>query len=115
MSQTIKTMKSFGTFSTTSTGMSFTITKPLEELTKMEMTAFKNYAPIAWGHVSVLGKIFQGGIIALNVGFIVWVTLVNWSTVVTLVQNWTNKHPAVQVIDDVLRKLDDLEKHFKNE
>ena len=108
MSQTIKTMKSFGTFSTTSTGMSFTITKPLEELTKMEMTAFKNYAPIAWGHVSVLGKIFQGGIIALNVGFIVW-------DIVTLVQNWTNKHPAVQVIDDVLRKLDDIEKHFKNE
>jgi hypothetical protein len=35
--------------------------------------------------------------------------------IVSLVQDWTNNHPAVEVIDDVLRKLDDIEKHFNDE
>jgi hypothetical protein len=72
------------------------------------MTAFKNYSPIALGQTNVLCKIFQGGFIALNVGFIVW-------DIVSLVQGWTNNHPAVELIDDVLCKLNDIEKHFKDE
>jgi uncharacterized protein YoxC len=108
LSQTIKTMKSIATLTKASGGMSFSITKPLQQLTEIEEKAIRNYAQIAMGNTSVLSKIFQGGIIALNVGFIVW-------DIVSLVQGWTNNHPAVEVIDDVLRKLDDIEKHFNDE
>ena len=107
LSQTIKTMKSIGTFAKTATGgTSFSITK--SALTEIEKKAIRDYAPIAFGRVSLLGKIFQGGAIVLNVGFIVW-------DIVTLVQDWRKKHPAVELIDDVLCKLDAIEKHFQNE
>jgi hypothetical protein len=109
LSRTIKTMKSIGTFSKTATGgTSFSITKPLEKLTEIEMTAFKNYSPIALGQTNVLWQISQGGLIIIHAIFIVW-------DIVSLVQDWTNNHPAVEVIDDVLRKLDDIEKHFNDE
>nr|CAH0106872.1 unnamed protein product [Daphnia galeata] len=102
LSRTIKTMKSIATLTKASAGgMSFSITKPLQQLTEIEEKAIRNYAQIAMGHTSVLSKIFQGGIIALNVGFIVW-------DIVSLVQGWTNNHPAVEVIDDVLLRKSQL-------
>ncbi len=107
LSKTIKTMKSIGTFAKTATGgMSFSITK--SALTEIEKKAVRDYAPIAFGRISVLGKIFQGGAIVLNVGFIVW-------DIVTLIKDWENKHPAVELIDYVLNRLDEIEKLFKNE
>ena len=107
LSRTIKTMKNIGIFTKAATGgTSFAIAK--SALTEIEKKAIRDYAPIAFGRISVLDKIFQGGIIALNVGFIVM-------DIVSLVQGWTNNHPAVEVIDDVLRKLDNIEKHFNDE
>ncbi len=102
LSGKIKSMKSVDTFTKTATGStSFTLTK--STLTEIEKKTVRDYAPIAFGHVSVLDNIFQGEIIVLNVGFYVW-------DIVTLVQDWRNKHPAVEIIDDILRKLDAIEK-----
>ena len=102
LSGTIKTMKSIGTFTKTATGStSFSLTK--SALTEIEKKTVRDYAPIAFDHVSVLDNIFQGGIIALNVGFYVW-------DIVTLVQDWRKKHPAVEIIDNILCKLDAIEK-----
>ena len=65
LSQTIKTMKSIGTFTKKAAGSkSFSLTK--SALTEIEKKTVRDYAPIAFGHVSVLDNIFQGGIIDIS-------------------------------------------------
>ena len=77
LSQTIKTMKSIGTFTKKAAGSkSFSLTK--SALTEIEKKTVRDYAPIAFGHVSVLDNIFQGGIIALNVGFYMCGISLHW-------------------------------------
>ena len=77
LSGKIKTMKSVGTFTKIAKGSTyFSLTK--SALTEIEKKTIRDYAPIAFGHVSVLGKIFQGGIIALNVGFYMCGISLHW-------------------------------------
>lgn len=103
LSKTIRTMKSIGTFTKTATGgTAFTITKSLSQLTEVEKIAIGKYAPIAFGRVSVIGKVFKGALIAVNVGFAVW-------DIISLVKDWKSKHPAVETIDDALGKLKVIE------
>jgi hypothetical protein len=70
-------MKSVGTFTQTVTGSkSFTLTK--SALTEIEKKTVRDYAPIAYGRISILGNIFQGGIIALNVGIYMCGISLHW-------------------------------------
>lgn len=64
----IQLMKSVGKFSYRANGMSYTIIKPLEELTKAEIQAIKNYAPVVSGTASVGKHLLQGTLVVVTIG-----------------------------------------------
>jgi hypothetical protein len=105
--RTIEIAKSVGTLTTTATGgTSYVITKTLSELTAVETAAVKNIFTVAWTGATVLGKVLEGSLIALNVGTVVF-------DIVSLVKSWTNNHPAVIAIDGLSEKLNLLENEIK--
>ena len=95
MYATLNTMKSVGTFTRTATGgMSYTITKSV--LTSAEEAAIRGFGTMR--AVSLTARIFEGALVVVNIGFVVW-------DIVSLVKDWTRKHPAVEAIDNVTGKL----------